>query len=371
MLWIVMPEKTLESPLDSKEIKPGNPKGNQPWKYSLEGVLLKLQLQSFGPLMWRANSLEKTLMLGKIEGRRRRGWQRMRWLDRMTDSKEMNSSKPQERVEERGVWRATWGHRGSDMTEQQQATTRKLHILAWLWDCWEDDQLSRNERNTGLSHARQPRGSCPAPRRWSVLHRRELKHLSSPNGEPASALSMWVSMNISREKCTWRGRWRKAPRYFLFLLLPEDQKEMRILSVEMGLWCQTAIFWVLLHEGNEIQLFSDFPSLNYCFFCDSSKMNESECLEWKFCSRHPCLFFNASALEINHRQKKNEKSISKIQVCVWVKSLILVSFLLEFLTKNLHTHASFPQNLWCLHGNLNKRFTFLHERECSEIEFYL
>ena len=59
----------------------------------------------------------------------------MRWLDRMTDSKEMNSSKPQERVEERGVWRATWGHRGSDMTEQQQATTRKLHILAWLWDC--------------------------------------------------------------------------------------------------------------------------------------------------------------------------------------------------------------------------------------------
>ena len=157
-------------------------------------------------------------------------------------------------------------------------------------------------------------------------------------GESAFALSTWVSLNISREKRTWRRRWRKPPDIsFSRYLLSEDQKEMRILSVEMGLWCQTALFWVLLHEGNEIQLFSDFPSLNCCFFCDSSKMNESECLEWKFCSRHPCLFFNASALEINHRQKKNEKSISKIQVCVWVKSLILVFFLLEFLNKNLHT----------------------------------
>ena len=66
-------EKTLESPLDSKEIKPVNPKGNQ---YSLEGLILKLKLQYFGHLMQRADSLEKTLMLGKIEGRRRRGRQR-------------------------------------------------------------------------------------------------------------------------------------------------------------------------------------------------------------------------------------------------------------------------------------------------------
>ena len=72
---IVMSEKTLESPLDSKEIKPVNPKGNQP---SLEELMLKLKLQYFGHLMPRANSLEKTLMLGKIDGRMRRGWQRMR-----------------------------------------------------------------------------------------------------------------------------------------------------------------------------------------------------------------------------------------------------------------------------------------------------
>ena len=69
--------ETFESPLDSKQIKPVNPKGNQP-EYSLEGLMLKLKLQYFGHLMQRADSFEKTLMLGKIEGRRRRGWQRMR-----------------------------------------------------------------------------------------------------------------------------------------------------------------------------------------------------------------------------------------------------------------------------------------------------
>ena len=65
-------EKTLKSPLDCKEIKPVNPKGNQP-EYSLQGLMMKLKLQYFGDLMLRVNSLEKTLMLGKIEGRRRRG----------------------------------------------------------------------------------------------------------------------------------------------------------------------------------------------------------------------------------------------------------------------------------------------------------
>ena len=64
-----------------------------------------LKLQSFGHLMRRANSLEKILMLGKIEGRRRRGWQRMRWLDNITDTMDMNLSKFQEIVEDRGVWR--------------------------------------------------------------------------------------------------------------------------------------------------------------------------------------------------------------------------------------------------------------------------
>ena len=72
--------RRLESPLDGKEIKPVNSKGNQPWIF-LEGLTLKLKLQYFGHLMWRANLLEKTLMLGKTKGKRRRGQQRMRWLE--------------------------------------------------------------------------------------------------------------------------------------------------------------------------------------------------------------------------------------------------------------------------------------------------
>ena len=82
--WTVVLEKTLESSLDSKEIQPVNHKGNQPW-YSLERLMLKLKLQHFGHLMRRANSVENTLMLGKIEGRRKRGWQKMRWLDGITN----------------------------------------------------------------------------------------------------------------------------------------------------------------------------------------------------------------------------------------------------------------------------------------------
>ena len=77
-------EKTLESPLDCKEIQPVHPKGINPG-CSLEGLMLKLKLQYFGHLMRRADSFEKTLMLGKSEGRRRRGRQRVRWLDGITD----------------------------------------------------------------------------------------------------------------------------------------------------------------------------------------------------------------------------------------------------------------------------------------------
>ena len=90
-------EKTLESPLNCKEISPGCP---------LEGLMLKLKLQYFGHLMLRADSLEKTLMLGKIEGRRKRGQQRMRWLDGITDS--MDMGRREERV--RCMERVTWKH---------------------------------------------------------------------------------------------------------------------------------------------------------------------------------------------------------------------------------------------------------------------